>query len=103
MFIRLTSFRCDRSLRLNGLDQLLKAVAFGIEHAAAERRKAIVAAASVVELGSWPPPGLLNQVFLDQPPERAIQRGRPKTHFPSGALQYFLHDSVAVLFFPGKG
>ncbi len=92
-----------RLLRLNCLNQLLEPLAFGVEHTAAQRRKAVVAAAGVVELGSGPVTGLLNQVGLDQPLDRAVQRGRPEADFPGGALQYFLHDPVAVLFFSGEG
>jgi len=102
MFIRLPSLCRNRSFGLNYLNQLLKAFAFRVEPLTAQRRKAVVAAAGVVEFGSGPNTGLIDKAGLDHSLDRPVKRGWLETDFPRGALQNFLHDAVAMLFFSGE-
>src|SRR4029434_2631145 len=68
-----------------------------------ERRQFVVAAAGVIELGGRPLTGFDDQPIFDRLLNRAVEGGRPETHLPVAALQYFLHDAVTVLFATGEG
>jgi hypothetical protein len=85
------------------VDQILEALAFGVEDTAAERRETVVAAARVVELGRGTGAGFRDEVSFDEALERAVEGGGPQADLAGGALENFLHDAVAVLLFAGEG
>src|ERR1700686_662054 len=97
------SLRHHGLLRANCANQFLQALAFGVEHAFTEGRQPVIAAARVVEFRGRPFVGFLDQVGLDEPLDRSIEGCWPQTYFSGGAIQDFLHDSVAVLLSSCKG
>jgi hypothetical protein len=88
---------------LNSSDEILKALAFGVEDLAAERRKAVITTAGVIEFGGGAVVGLLDEVGFDEALEGSVEGGRPEADLAGGALEDFLHDAVAVLLLTGEG
>ena len=73
------------------------------EHAAPEIRQAVVSPPRVIQFRGRPLcPILLDQVFVDQPLDGAVELRGPEAHLAIGALQDFLHNPVAVLFLVGE-
>src|SRR5271168_3118988 len=94
-----SSFRGDCAFGLNGVDEILEPLAFGVKNTAAKGREAVVAAARVVELGRGTRAGFFDEIGFDEALEGAVEGRGPETDFAGGALQNFLHDAVAVLLF----
>src|SRR5271165_6065554 len=91
-----------RALHFEDAYQFLEALAFGVQHAAAKAREAVVTSAGVVEFARGAVAGFFDQALFDQALERAVKGRRPEPDFAAGALENFLHDAVAVLVAGGK-
>jgi hypothetical protein len=91
-----------RAFYFEDTDQFLEAVAFSVEHAAAEAGEAVVAAAGVVELAGGAVAGFFDEALFDQALQGAVEGGGPEADFAGGAVKNFLHDAVAVLVIGGE-
>src|SRR5579862_27180 len=90
-------------LPVKNAHQLFHPLALRIEHAPAEIRQPVIAAARVVELRRGPLLGFGDQLRFDQTFQRLVQRCRPQTDFSTGPIEDLLHDPVAVLLFASQG
>src|SRR5262249_24392519 len=92
------SFGHPGLLQLNRADQFLQALTLSVEHAPAQLRQPVITATRIIQFWRRPFVRFVYQIGLDEPLDRSIERRRPQPHLSGGAVQDFLHDSVAVLF-----
>src|SRR5947208_4676842 len=77
-------------------DQGVEPCRFGVQHGAAERRQAVIAAPLVVGAGRWPAARVGDEPILEEPRERGVEGAGAKAQGAARALGDLEDDSVAV-------
>src|SRR5260370_28182309 len=87
---------------MDDANQILQPLALGCQDATAKSGQTVVAASRRILLWRRTHAGFLNEFFVNEAFQGAVERRRPQVHFPSCALKDLLHDPVTVLVLAGQ-
>ena len=88
----------EQPRRFGDTNEVSEARRFGGDDTPSECGEPVIAAALIVEVGSWSPRGFFEQPVSSQTTDRTVQRARLELDAPGSVLEHVLHDPVPVSF-----